>query len=134
MLALSFTNQFCWLFPPNHHLPACMLSCFSHVWLFVTPWTAATQAPLSMRFSRQEYWSGSPCPSPGIFLTQRLNLHLLHCRQILYCWITWEAQITILGVIIDYFHLIIDSFFPLNFNIFYSVLFNSLFTFNTKII
>ena len=37
----------------------------SHVWLFVTPWTAALQAPLSMEFSRQEYWSGLPCPPPG---------------------------------------------------------------------
>ena len=42
-----------------------MLSCFSHVWLCVTLWTAARHAPLSMRFSRQEYWSGLPCPSPG---------------------------------------------------------------------
>ena len=32
---------------------------------FVTPWTAARQAPLSMGFSRQEYWSGLPFPSPG---------------------------------------------------------------------
>ena len=32
---------------------------------FVTPWTVACQAPLSMRFSRQEYWSGFPFPSPG---------------------------------------------------------------------
>ena len=37
----------------------------SHVWLFVTPWTVAYQAPPSMEFSRQEYWSGLPCPSPG---------------------------------------------------------------------
>ena len=35
----------------------------SHVWLFATPWTAAYQAPPSMRFSRQEYWSGLPFPS-----------------------------------------------------------------------
>ena len=32
---------------------------------FVTPWTAALQAPLSMEFTRQEYWSGLPFPSPG---------------------------------------------------------------------
>ena len=38
------------------------LSC---VWLFATPWTVAYQAPLSMGFSRQEYWSGLPFPSPG---------------------------------------------------------------------
>ena len=37
----------------------------SHVRLFATPWTVAHQAPLSMGFSRQEYWSGLPFPSPG---------------------------------------------------------------------
>ena len=37
----------------------------SHVGLFVTPWTVAHQALLSMGFSRQEYWSGLPVPSPG---------------------------------------------------------------------
>ena len=42
-----------------------MLSRFSRVGLFVTPWTIAHQAPLSMGFSRQEYWSGLPGPSPG---------------------------------------------------------------------
>ena len=40
-----------------------LLSCFSHVQLFATPWTVAHQTPLSMGFSRQEYWSGLPCPS-----------------------------------------------------------------------
>ena len=39
-----------------------LLSC---VRLFVTPWTVAYQGPLSMGFSRQEYWSGLPSPSPG---------------------------------------------------------------------
>ena len=42
-----------------------VLSHFSHVWCSVTPWTMATQAPLSMGFSRQEYWSGLPCLPPG---------------------------------------------------------------------
>ena len=37
----------------------------SRVQLFATPWTVAYQAPLSMEFSRQEYWSGLPFPSPG---------------------------------------------------------------------
>ena len=37
----------------------------SRVRLFATPWTAASQAPLSMEFSRHEYWSGVPLPSPG---------------------------------------------------------------------
>ena len=43
----------------------CVLSHFSRVLLFVTPWTAACQAPLSMGFSWQEYWSGLLCPPPG---------------------------------------------------------------------
>ena len=37
----------------------------SRVRLFVTPWTVAPQAPLSIGFSRQKYWSGLPFPSPG---------------------------------------------------------------------
>ena len=41
------------------------LKSLSRVWLFATPWTAAYQAPPSMGFSRQEYWSGLPFPSPG---------------------------------------------------------------------
>ena len=40
----------------------CMLS---RIRIFVTPWTVAHQAPLSMEFSRQEYWSGLSFPSPG---------------------------------------------------------------------
>ena len=36
-----------------------------YVWLFATPWTVAYRAPLSMGFSKQEYWSGLPFPSPG---------------------------------------------------------------------
>ena len=40
----------------------------SRVWLLVTPWTAPYQAPPSMGFSRQEYWSGMPLPSPSIYL------------------------------------------------------------------
>ena len=47
--------------------PICMaVSCsLSRVCLFATPWTVAYQAPLSMGFCRQEYWSGLPFPSPG---------------------------------------------------------------------
>ena len=43
----------------------CVLSRFSCVWLFVTPWAVACQAPLSMGFSRQGHWTGLACPSPG---------------------------------------------------------------------
>ena len=64
--------------------PACMLSHFSRVWLFETLWTGAHQAPLSMGFSRQEYWSGLPCPFPGNLPHPESSpclLHLLH-RQV----------------------------------------------------
>ena len=64
--------------------------------LFSTPWTVARQPPLSMRFSRQEYWHGLSCPPPGIFLTQGSNLRLL---GVLYWQVgsftprtTWEAH------------------------------------------
>ena len=43
----------------------CMLSCFSCIQLFATLWTLAHQSPLSMGFSRQEYWSGLPGPPLG---------------------------------------------------------------------
>ena len=42
-----------------------MLSHFRHVQLFTNLWTVAHQAPLSVGFYRQEYWSGLPCPPPG---------------------------------------------------------------------
>ena len=44
---------------------SCLLSLFSRVQLFAILWTVARQAPLSMGFSRQDYWSGLPCPPPG---------------------------------------------------------------------
>ena len=56
---------------------ACTLSSFSCVWLFVTQWTVAHQAPLSMGFSRQEYWSGLPFPPPGDLPTPGIEPMLL---------------------------------------------------------
>ena len=47
----------------NYKLLVCVLSHFSHVRLFATPWTIAHQVSLSMAFSRQEYWSELPCPT-----------------------------------------------------------------------
>ena len=52
---------------------ACVLSCFSHVRLFGALWTVACQAPLSMGFSRQEYWSELPFPPPGCFPDSRIE-------------------------------------------------------------
>ena len=47
------------------YICVCVLSCFSHVQLFVTSWAVAHQPPLSMGFSRQEYWSGLSYFPPG---------------------------------------------------------------------
>ena len=57
----------------------------SRVQLFVTPWAVAYQAPPSMEFSGQGYWSGLSFPSLGDLLTQGSKPGLPHCRQILYC-------------------------------------------------
>ena len=64
-----------------------MLSHFSHVHLFVILWTGAHQAPLSLGFSRQEYWSGLPFPSPGESFWPR-DWTCISCIgwQILYHW------------------------------------------------
>ena len=51
--------------PLHVHVVKVKVKSLSRVWLFVTLWTVAYQAPLSMGFSRQEYWSGLPFPSPG---------------------------------------------------------------------
>ena len=56
----------------------------SHVQLLATPLTVAYQAPPSMGFSRQEYWSGLPLPSPGDLPDPGIEPGLLHCRQTLY--------------------------------------------------
>ena len=50
------------------HACMCMLNHFSCVRFFATLWTVVCQAPLAMRFSRQGYWSGLPCPPPGFEL------------------------------------------------------------------
>ena len=55
-VAISFSNAWKW---------KVKVKSLSHAWLLATPWTAASQAPRSMGFSRQEYWSGVPLPSPG---------------------------------------------------------------------
>ena len=57
----------------------------SYIQLFATLWTVACQAPLSMEFSRPEYWSGQLFPSPGNFPPRGSNPFLLQCRRILYC-------------------------------------------------
>ena len=58
---MNQVNNLDWI-SSSFHVVVQLLSC---LWLFVTPWTAACQAPLSMGFPRQEYWSGLPIPSPA---------------------------------------------------------------------
>ena len=55
-VAISFSNAWKW---------KVKVKSLSRVWLLATPWTAAYQAPPSMGFSRQDYWSGVPLPSPS---------------------------------------------------------------------
>ena len=69
-----------------------LLSCFSCVRLIRTLWTRVHQATLSIGISRQEYWSGLPCPLQGIFLTQGLNPRLLLSPAFFITSATWEAQ------------------------------------------
>ena len=60
---------------PTHHCKATIHAQFlSCVQLFETPWTVAHQAPLSMEFSRQEYWSGLPFPPPGDLPNSEIEL------------------------------------------------------------
>ena len=63
-VAISFSNAWKWKVE---------VKSLSHVWLLATPWTAAHQAPPSMGFSRQEYWSGVPLPSPILSLADLSN-------------------------------------------------------------
>ena len=72
-VAISFSNALKWKVKGKS---------LSHVWLLVTPWTAAHQAPLSMGFSRQEYWSGVPLPSPA----SQYRITLLFCFMVKLGW------------------------------------------------
>ena len=75
-VAISFSNAWKW---------KVKVKSLSHFWLFATPWTAADQAPLSMGFPRQEYWSGVPLPSPDN--TARYGLSLLQIMSTNHgCW------------------------------------------------
>ena len=62
-----------------------VLSCSSHVRLFATPWTVAHWDPLSMGFSRQEYWNGLPFPSPGDLPDSEMETVSLFFFCLFYC-------------------------------------------------
>ena len=72
-----------------------VLSCFSCVRLCATLWTVACQGPLSMGFSRQEYWSGLPCPSPGNFPDTGIKSksHASYINSFFTTNATWEAHL-----------------------------------------
>ena len=76
-VAIAFSNAWRW---------KVKVKSLSHVRLFATPWTAAYQAPLSIGFSRQEYWSGVPLPSP----IERL----VKCKRIKYYYMRIEFSST----------------------------------------
>ena len=80
-VAISFSNAWKWKEK---------VKSLSRAWLLATPWTAAHQAPPSMGFSRQEYWSGVPLPSPLLCLMQSIlaknhGKHIQH--RIIVSWI-----------------------------------------------
>ena len=74
----------------------CTLSRFSHVRLCATPWTVAHQVPMSKGFSRQEYWSGLPFPSPGYLPDPGIKLRSLMSPELADGFFTtsttWETQ------------------------------------------
>ena len=69
-VAISFSNAWKW---------KVKVKLLSRVWLLATPWTAAYHASLSMGFSRQEYWSGVPLPSP-VFIYSFLTWNTSLCK------------------------------------------------------
>ena len=77
-------------------LCTCMLSYFSSVWFFVTLWIIDCQAPLSMRFSRKEYWSRLSCPPPGDLSNPGLEPMSLISPSLVGVFLTagatWEAH------------------------------------------
>ena len=82
------------------HTHACSVAqSLSRVRLFVTPWTVARQAPLSMGFSRQEYCSGLPCPPPRDLPDPGIQTHVSYSMKVLHALAgefsttsaTWEA-------------------------------------------
>ena len=84
-VAISFSNAWKW---------KVKVKSLSHVRLVATPWTAAYQAPPSMAFSRQEYWSGMPLPSPPLRINLgpfKQQIPLLGLEKHMLLRLTWPA-------------------------------------------
>ena len=78
------------------YMCVCVLSL---VCLFATPWTVTCQTPLSMEFSRQEYWNGLPFPTPGNLPDPRIKLSSLKSLALtgrfVTTTVTWEVMVYI---------------------------------------
>ena len=103
MRSLQATNQeLNYIYRIIHSCVPCMHACACSVTSdFVTSWTVACQAPLSMGFSRQEYCSGWPFPPPGDLPNLGIEQHLLcllHWRQILYHLSHWGSPVFCLHI------------------------------------
>ena len=90
-----------------------MLSCFSHDQLLATLWTVACQAPLSMEFYRQEYWSGLLCPPPGDLpkpaiklMAPALQVHSLLLSHLGSPSFPKGCFIMIIGIIVNHYYVL----------------------------
>ena len=97
-VAISFSNAGKW---------KVKVKSLSPVRLFSTPWTAAYQAPLSMGFSRQEYWSGVPLPSPNLAFTN-IQLEFQNINSII---IIWFQSVILSPLSLKYFKQISNSIY-----------------------
>ena len=100
-----------------------MLSHFSHIQLFVTQWTVAYQAPLSIEFSRHKYWSGFPCPPPGDLTNPGIKPVSLMSPTLAGRFFTtsaiWEAHVCMCVYMYVYTHTVCSVSFELIFLAFY---------------
>ena len=96
-VAISFSNAWKW---------KVKVKSLSRAWLLAAPWTAAYQAPPSMGFSRQEYWSGVPLPSPYL----GMDLFLYYASDSLGYLKSVDQYFHQFGTILDYY-----TFFPVCF-------------------
>ena len=120
--SLHFTDKTNRTWKASYRIAAtctCVLNHFSRVWLFMTLWTVACQAPLSMRFSRQEYWSGLPCPpagdlpDPGIEpMSPNVSCTAGKCFT---HWTTWVAQAIAYLCFIQAYWAVVPNSFPRTF-------------------
>ena len=90
-VAISFSNAWKW---------KVKVKSLSRVWFLATPWTAAYKAPPSMGFSRQEYWSGVPLPSPSDIPTECL-MYASHCDKCLPYFILIKSCKSLINKIIN---------------------------------